>query len=122
TYTDFDTYVSATFYVIKTSRFNQKALTGILNSKLIEFWLKHKGKMQGTNYQLDKAPLLELPLIVPPINTQNQISLLVEEIIKNKTENIEFDTSIIEAKIDQMVYELYELSEEEIEVVENTVK
>ena len=41
TYTDFDTYVSATFYVIKTENLNQKYLTGVLNSRLIEFWLKN---------------------------------------------------------------------------------
>lgn len=44
-YVDFDCYVSATFYVIKTQRINVKYLTAILNSKLIAFWLKHKGKM-----------------------------------------------------------------------------
>jgi adenine-specific DNA-methyltransferase len=37
TYTDFDCYVSAAFYVIKTNRFNLKYLTGLLNSKLIAF-------------------------------------------------------------------------------------
>ncbi|GAI34013.1 unnamed protein product, partial [marine sediment metagenome] len=56
TYTDFDCYVSATFYVIKSERINMKYLTAILNSKLIAFWLRHKGKMQGNNYQIDKEP------------------------------------------------------------------
>lgn len=60
-YVDFDCYVSATFYVIKTQRINVKYLTTILNSKLIAFWLKHKGKMQGNNYQIDKEPLLNIP-------------------------------------------------------------
>ena len=82
TYTDFNSYVSATFYVIKTSRLNQKFLTGLLNSRLIEFWLKHKGKMQGNNYQIDKAPLLELPLISPIKERQNEIAVLVSKIIK----------------------------------------
>ncbi|MBG7613195.1 type II restriction endonuclease, partial [Polaribacter sp. BAL334] len=61
TYVDFDTYVSATFYVIKTKRLNQKYLVALLNSKLIEFWLKNKGKMQGNNFQLDKEPLVNIP-------------------------------------------------------------
>lgn len=63
TYTDFDCYVSQTYFVIKTSRVNQKFLTALLNSKLIAFWLRHKGKMQGFQYQVDKGPLVELPLI-----------------------------------------------------------
>lgn len=62
-YVDFDCYVSATFYVIKTQRINVKYLTAILNSKLIAFWLKHKGKMQGNNYQIDKEPLLNIPIV-----------------------------------------------------------
>lgn len=62
-YVDFDCYVSATFYVIKTQRINVKYLTAILNSKLVAFWLKHKGKMQGNNYQIDKEPLLNIPIV-----------------------------------------------------------
>ncbi|WP_218978857.1 type IIG restriction enzyme/methyltransferase, partial [Campylobacter jejuni] len=69
-YVDFDCYVSATFYVIKTQRINVKYLTAILNSKLIAFWLKHKGKMQGNNYQIDKEPLLNIPIVT--INSKNQ--------------------------------------------------
>ena len=61
-YADFPTYVSATFYVIKTERFNLKFLTGLLNSKLIAYWLRHKGKMQGSNFQIDKDPLLQIPI------------------------------------------------------------
>lgn len=49
-YVDFDSYVSATFYVIKPDDIDLKYLTGILNSKLIAFWLRNKGKMQGSNY------------------------------------------------------------------------
>ena len=56
TYTDFDCYVTQTFYSIKTNRYNLKYLTTLLNSKLIAFWLRFKGKMQGNNYQIDKEP------------------------------------------------------------------
>lgn len=86
-YVDFDCYVSATFYVIKTQRINVKYLTAILNSKLIAFWLKHKGKMQGNNYQIDKEPLLNIPIVT--INSKNQkiadeFINLVDEILKAK--------------------------------------
>ncbi|TQR51514.1 Eco57I restriction-modification methylase domain-containing protein, partial [Campylobacter troglodytis] len=86
-YVDFDCYVSAAFYIIKTERLNSKYLIGILNSKLIAFWLKHKGKMQGNNYQIDKEPLLKLP--IPKINSKNskiadKIVNLVEQILALK--------------------------------------
>lgn len=121
TYTDFDCYVSAAFYVIKTNRFNLKYLTGILNSKLITFWLKHRGKLQGSNFQIDKEPLLNLP--IPPLTPQNQlianqIITLVDQILLVKKQNPEKDTSKLEKEIDQLVYKLYDLTEEEIKIIE----
>jgi adenine-specific DNA-methyltransferase len=39
TYTEFDCYVSQTFNVIKSNRVDMKYLCGLLNSKLVRFWL-----------------------------------------------------------------------------------
>jgi adenine-specific DNA-methyltransferase len=115
TYTDFDCYVSATFYVIKSEKINLKYLTAILNSKLIAFWLKNKGKMQGNNYQLDKEPLLQIPIFnakeVKPIIT------IVDKILSAKAENAQADISALEKQLDEMIYKLYELTEEEIVIV-----
>ena len=118
TYVNFDSYVSATFYVIKTERTNQKYLTGLLNSRLIAFWLKHKGKMQGTNYQIDKQPLLALPLISPPPNAQAAIEMLVDRILTAKAADPYADTAALEKEIDKRVYALYNLTEEDIAIVE----
>ncbi|MDE0014090.1 MAG: hypothetical protein OXU36_23305 [Candidatus Poribacteria bacterium] len=116
TYVDFDSYVSATFYVIKTERTNQKYLTGLLNSRLIAFWLKHKGKMQGTNYQIDKQPLLALPLISPSLDVQALVETLVNQILTAKAAGA--DTADLEKEIDKQVYALYNLTQEEIAIVE----
>jgi adenine-specific DNA-methyltransferase len=64
TYTDFDCYVSQTYFSIKTDRFDMKYLTAILNSKLIAYWLRFKGKLQGNQYQIDKQPLVEIPIAI----------------------------------------------------------
>ncbi|MCE7103114.1 Eco57I restriction-modification methylase domain-containing protein [Campylobacter coli] len=121
-YVDFDCYVSATFYVIKTQRINVKYLTAILNSKLIAFWLKHKGKMQGNNYQIDKEPLLNIPIVT--INSKNQkiadeFINLVDEILKAKEQDKNANTQELENKINSLVYKLYNLTEEEIKIIEN---
>ena len=79
-YSDGTEYVSATFYIIKTDRVNLKYLTGLLNSQLIKYWLKNKGKMQGSNYQLDKEPLQQIPIAVPSAETHNLIAILVDHI------------------------------------------
>ncbi|HEG0441656.1 TPA: Eco57I restriction-modification methylase domain-containing protein [Campylobacter jejuni] len=120
-YVDFDCYVSATFYVIKTQRINVKYLTAILNSKLIAFWLKHKGKMQGNNYQIDKEPLLNIPIVT--INSKNQkiadeLINLVDEILKIKEQDKNVNTQELENKINSLVYKLYNLTEEEIKIIE----
>lgn len=80
-YANGENYMSATFYIIKTNRVNMKYLTGLLNSKLIEFWLKNRGKMQGANYQLDKEPLQQIPIAEPAVNIQKLIATLVDYII-----------------------------------------
>ncbi|EDG1764774.1 class I SAM-dependent DNA methyltransferase [Campylobacter coli] len=121
-YVDFDCYVSATFYVIKTQRINVKYLTAILNSKLIAFWLKHKGKMQGNNYQIDKEPLLNIPVV--NINSKNEklankLISLVDEILKAKEQDKNANTQELENKINSLVYKLYNLTEDEIKIIEN---
>lgn len=65
TYTDFDCYVSQTYFVIQSDRWSHLALTAILNSTLMAFWLKFRGKMQGSHFQVDKEPLVKMPLIIP---------------------------------------------------------
>jgi len=130
TYTDFDCYVSATFYVIKTDRLNLKYLTGLLNSTLIKYWLKHKGKMQGDNFQIDKEPLLNLPLLKPDEKSQEQIAQLVDKIMElyqdfrntskntDKWHSLKAEIEKVEQQIDNEIYKLYGLTDEEIKIIE----
>ena len=114
TFTDFDCYVSATFFVIKSNRINQRYLTGLLNSNLFRFWFKYKGKMQGTNFQIDKQPLLDVPILKTENKHTNKIIEIVDKILSIKSKNIE--TSIIELKLelDTIIYKLYEISYKDI--------
>ncbi|EGK8036724.1 class I SAM-dependent DNA methyltransferase [Campylobacter lari] len=119
-YVDFDCYVSATFYVIKTQRIDTKYLVAILNSKLMMFWLKHKGKMQGNNYQIDKEPLLNIPIV--DINSKNEklaneLISLVDEILNLKEQDKNANIKTQETKINSIVYKLYNLNEEEIKII-----
>lgn len=123
-------YMSATFYVIKTNRVNMRYLTGLLNSKLIEFWLKNKGKMQGANYQLDKEPLQQIPIAVPTTDIQELIATIVDYIILissakgNLSELVSNETIVLffEKIIDGCVYELYfgeHMKEQEINIIDS---
>jgi adenine-specific DNA-methyltransferase len=129
TYANFDTYVSATFYLIQTERVNLKYLTALLNSKLIAFWLKNKGKMQGNNYQIDKEPLLEIPIAVT--DKEQTVATLVDYILlvhqpreEQLIKYIGNDLIIhsFEEVIDQVMYELYfgnEPEMQELKVIEH---
>ena len=130
-YVDFDSYVSATFYIIKTERANQKYLTAILNSKITAFWLKNKGKMQGNNYQLDKEPLVRIPIHISTKKQQINIVTLADKMIllrrkiheipenSNKWNSIKSEIDKTDKKIDEEIYKLYGLTPEEIRIIEN---
>ncbi|EJK2014721.1 class I SAM-dependent DNA methyltransferase [Campylobacter coli] len=121
-YLNNEAYVMLSLNVIKTQRINVKYLTAILNSKLVAFWLKHKGKMQGNNYQIDKEPLLNIPVV--NINSKNEklankLISLVDEILKAKEQDKNANTQELENKINSLVYKLYNLTEDEIKIIEN---
>ena len=133
-FADFDTYVNQVFYVIKPQNINLKYLTSILNSKLIYFWLYFKGKKQGDNLQIDKGPLLELPLIkTADKKTENKLVELVNQMLLTqkqfhsaKTESdkktYQQKIDIIDKQIDKVVYGLYGLNETDVEVIEKSFK
>ncbi|MBC8759381.1 class I SAM-dependent DNA methyltransferase, partial [Campylobacter jejuni] len=105
----------------QTCRINLKYLTGVLNSKLIAFWLKHKGKIQGNLFKIDKEPLLNIPVV--NINSKNEklankLISLVDEILKVKEQDKNANTQELENKINSLVYKLYNLTEEEIKIIE----
>ena len=114
TYTDFDCYVSRAFFSIKSNRINHKYLTAILNSTLVAFWLKNKGKMQGFQYQIDKDPLINIPiaLTLDTIIFQSLVDYIIflksnkQQQLFTHTTNDRI-TSHIEDILNMMVCELY---------------
>ena len=50
--------------------------------------------------------------------TQEQFAKMVDEIAEIKKKNISADTTTLVHQIDQLVYKLYELTEEEIKIIE----
>jgi len=109
TYTDFDCYVSQTFNVIKTPRLNQMYLTGLLNSTVVAFWLRHRGKMQGHLFQVDKEPLLGIPIYQPLKVQQDLIAGVVKAVIVIKQAGNEnaAHAARFEQLINGLIYELY---------------
>jgi hypothetical protein len=96
-------------------------LLAIANSKLLWWFLKTTGDtLQGdarrfkTNY-LNPFPLPEKV----SEEAEKQIADKVKEVLAIKKQNPSADTTDLENQIDQLVYQLYGLTEEEIKIIEN---
>ncbi|PIW73429.1 hypothetical protein CO005_01495 [Candidatus Roizmanbacteria bacterium CG_4_8_14_3_um_filter_34_9] len=131
TFVDFPCYVTRAFLVLKPEKINLKYLTALLNSKLIYFWLKHKGKKQGEQLQIDKEPMLEIPLFKAEESEQGKIALMVDKIMTktaefNKTSQntdkwhlLKAEIEKLNREIDEVIYKLYGFTAEEIGIIED---
>ncbi len=74
-----------------------------------------------TGFLLSNQYVERIP--IPPLTPENRpivqrIESLVDSILKAKEQNPQTDTSNLEREIDRFVYRLYDLTEEEIGIVE----
>lgn len=120
TYAEIDTYVTRAYLVIKpnNSQIKMKYLTGLLNSSLVYYWLYNKGKKKGEQLQVDKTPLLEIPIKVPSITLQEEISNFVDKIIQcNQLNSMDTELNEIEEQLNKAVYKIYGLNTDEINTI-----
>lgn len=100
-----------------------KFLLAILNSKVSEWYFNLIGTTTGMGTNRWKKYKIELlPIKEPSSAQENEIVNLVNKIIAVKKEIPTAETIEIESQIDQLVYQLYDLTEEEIAIIENGIK
>lgn len=97
---------------------SDKVLLGILNSKM-GWWLisKYCSAIQN-GYQLIWKYFSQIPIATGNDMVRKQVSDLVNDILSTKKQNPSADTTELEKQIDQLVYQLYDLTEEEIGIIE----
>nr|WP_227009062.1 Eco57I restriction-modification methylase domain-containing protein [Christiangramia fulva] len=99
---------------------NIKYLLGLLNSKIGNYLIReYITKLDTGGYMVQKVFFEKIPLMEPPFN--EEITVAVEKILSLKKENPAADTTSLEAEIDQLVYELYGLTDEEINIIEKQI-
>ncbi len=113
-----DSMFSITFY----SNINLKYLIANLNSSISKFWIKNNAATLGDGIYGAKIYIEKLP--IPKINSKNQklvdeLINLVDEILKAKEQNKNASTQELENKINSLTYKLYNLTEDEIKIIEN---
>ncbi len=115
-----------TNYFFEVSKFGntKNYLLGLLNSKLLTFWLKAKNTPLGDMgaYRNYKYNIMELPMV--KITAKNKkiadkIIVLVDKILQAKEKDPKANTQKLEKEIDALVYQLYNLTDEEIKIIEN---
>ena len=98
-------------------------LCGFLNSNLFKFCFRDNfPELLGGTRELSKVFFEEIPVLKISPEQENPFQNLVETITHEKQKNPDADTSELEAEIDKLVYSLYELTPEEIAIVEESVK
>jgi hypothetical protein len=89
-------------------------ILGILNSKLIDFYFY----LSNNNTQVSSTELNRLPIIKQNKEQLDTIKAVVQKICCQKKASPEVDTSGLERKLDDMVYNLYGIDDNERKVIE----
>ncbi|RKU27310.1 hypothetical protein C6497_11200 [Candidatus Poribacteria bacterium] len=100
-------------YCIQTS---DLSILGILNSSLFNWYAHTKFKTKGGGC-LNKSKLR-----IVPISTNQSIKELITDLVHELLNtNDNNDISVLEDKIDMLVYKMYQLTDEEIDYVKNSL-
>lgn len=107
-------------FIVIDTRFNVKYLLGILASKLLSYLYLNTSSIATKNdfRQTTLSELRKLPIPLVDLDKQYPIAELTDNIISLKKKDSSIDTSVLEAKIDLLVYLLYKLSYEEVLLVD----
>jgi len=108
---------------LKSEVYDIKYLLALINAKAIHFyWLKRFYDNKETFPKIKKQPLESIPVRNIQAKDQKPIVALVDQILAAKKRDPKADTSALEREIDQLVYKLYDLTPEEIAVVEESTR
>ncbi|WQY74053.1 class I SAM-dependent DNA methyltransferase [Helicobacter pylori] len=116
-------YAEATSFILTGEHL--RYLLGMLHSKLITFAFKTfyaGGGLGESGYRYKKAFIERLP--IPQITKSNQptadkITDYAEQILQAKEKDPKANTQRLEKEIDALVYQLYNLTDEEIKIIED---
>jgi adenine-specific DNA-methyltransferase len=114
---------SVNIAVSQTDDMSLEYILGLINSKLIDFW--YQLSVQEPNKTFAEVKIVYLERIPIPTATQSQQDLvvkLVNQILAAKRKDMSADTRELEREIDQLVYQLYDLTPGEIEIVEASAR
>ena len=108
---DMNLLTNQTCYFIPNS---SKYLLAILNSKCTYFYFSNFAASLGDGaFRWIKQYVEQIPIPVPSKEVENKLEVLVNKIISSNGS----DTTVLETAIDEIIYKMFELSEEEIKFI-----
>jgi Eco57I restriction-modification methylase/TaqI-like C-terminal specificity domain len=116
------------YYLANTSYFfpatsSPLLLLGILNSSLFQAYAKKVFvEKQNGWYEVQPTGLEAFPIPLAPPEKQKAVERLVDRILAAKQRDAEANVSALEREIDQLVFALYGLTPQEIQIVQGSAK
>lgn len=122
-------------HILISDKINLKFILGALNSKLVDFYYTQINPEKGEALaEVKKSHVGQLPIpkispttqplhdeLVNLVNQLLQLYLLINSVkLESKKQSITIKIDYCENRINQLVYQLYDLTEEEIRIVEST--
>lgn len=118
-------YVSAPANIITSNTVSIKYLVACMNSSIFNWEFKQSGIFLGSAYEWKKQYVeqIHIPKIIPEnSDIVKRMEYLVDCILEIKRLNKDADTKKLEKEIDILVYQLYQLTPDEIELIEGSMK
>lgn len=120
---EFIGFTNTTVIFASNKDYDIRFILAIVNSKLLEYYHKTNNKQTGGGVfeyfpnTVDKYPIPKITL-----QEQGKFIEIIDKILAQKAINSQCDTSSFEKEIDELIYELYGLTEEEIVFIESMIK
>ena len=106
---------------IKDNNYKYSYVCAVLNSSLMNYWFRNIFVLTDKLFPyIRKSQLDFIPIAKALPEEQEQISNIVNQILAKKHSNYSSDTTYLEKEIDKLVYRLYNLTGEEIGVIERS--
>lgn len=115
--------VNTVHQIVCKNNISNRYILGLLHSTFLNWYCyrftfaKAIRSFQFSNEMAKRIPIPQITKSNQKI--ANQIIALVGEILKLKAKDLAFDTNKLESEIDALVYKLYNLTDEEIKIIEN---
>ena len=103
--------------VVLAKNYSTKYVLGIINSKVMNWYFM---QFQSEGLHCYPADAKQFPIAKASKEQQQPIIELVDKILEAKCSNPTADTSALERKIDRLVYEMYNLSSDNISIIEES--